>query len=75
MHHYQGSIDWIERQQKSFTDDIATFKIFIKNNIGDINLHKTFPPHMKSSEKMVKVFEKSRQQIVKKATSLFTSGW
>ena len=44
-------------------------------NIGDKELYKNFPSHVKSTKKMIEKFEKSKQKIIKQAKTRFTSGW
>ena len=75
IYHYSWAFDWIERQAKSFEGDIGNFDFFIEKNIGDKELHKSFPSHVKSTNKMIEKFDKAKQKIIKQAKARFTSGW
>jgi len=75
IYHYSWAFDWIERQIKSMESDVGTFDFFIEKNVGDKELYKSFPTHIKSTKKMIANFEKSKQKIIKKAKARFTSGW
>jgi hypothetical protein len=75
IYHYSWAFEWIERQIKSMESDVGTFDFFIEKNVGDKELYKSFPSHVKSTEKMIKKFDKSKQKIIKQAKARFTSGW
>lgn len=75
INYYSWSFDWIARQAKSMEGDIGNFDFFIEKNIGDKELYKSFPSHIKSTKKMIEKFEKSKQKIIKQAKARFTSGW
>lgn len=75
IHCAQWACEWIERKIKSLNNDIGDCKFFVEKKIGDSDLHKKFPAHVKSIKKMIADYEKAEKQIIKNGKDLFTSGW
>lgn len=65
----------LTRYRESVLRDLNNLDFFITKKIGDTRFHKTFPTHVKSSQKFILKIENEIEKLEKKAKLLFKSGW
>ena len=75
MHKTSWDYGHLTRYQQSVQKDLDFLDFFITNQIGDNKFHKTFPAHVKSSQKFILKIDNEIEKLETKAKLLFKSGW